>query len=87
LIGSNPKSGRVPVDHFSYADFHGTNAVNLFEARFLDRETKSGQRSPREVRLSRIVCHMNWAVDGRSHVDTLVAFESHVIDVRITHRM
>src|ERR1700689_1840499 len=26
--------------------------------------------------LSRIVCHMEWATDGRSHVDDLVGFES-----------
>jgi hypothetical protein len=28
--------------------------------------------------LSRIVCHMEWAADGRSHVDDLVEFESRV---------
>ncbi len=31
--------------------------------------------------LSRIVCNMEWAVDGRSHVDHLVEFESRVNDV------
>ena len=31
--------------------------------------------------LSRIVCHMEWAADGRSHVDDLVEFESRVNDV------
>jgi hypothetical protein len=28
--------------------------------------------------LSRIVCHMDWAADGQSHVDSLVEFESRV---------
>jgi hypothetical protein len=28
--------------------------------------------------LSRIVCHMDWAAEGRSHIDDLVAFESRV---------
>jgi hypothetical protein len=31
--------------------------------------------------LSRIVCHMEWAAEGRSHVDDLIEFESHVNDV------
>jgi hypothetical protein len=31
--------------------------------------------------LSRIVCHMDWAAEGRSHVDNLVEFESRVNDV------
>jgi hypothetical protein len=28
--------------------------------------------------LSRIVCHMDWAVEGGSHIDNLVEFESRV---------
>src|SRR5438128_7788556 len=28
--------------------------------------------------LSRIVCHMDWAAEGRSHIDNLIAFESTV---------
>jgi len=28
--------------------------------------------------LSRIVCHMDWAAEGRSHIDKLVEFESRV---------
>src|SRR6202140_5607281 len=31
--------------------------------------------------LSRIVCHMEWATDGRAHGDDLVGFESGVNDV------
>jgi hypothetical protein len=31
--------------------------------------------------LSRIVCHMEWAAEGRSHVDDLIEFESRVNDV------
>ena len=36
-------------------------------------------------RLSRIVCHMDWAGDGRSHVEDLVEFESRVNDVWSRH--
>jgi DcmR-like sensory protein len=35
--------------------------------------------------LSRVVCHMEWAADGRSHVDDLVEFESRVNDVWRRH--
>jgi hypothetical protein len=35
--------------------------------------------------LSRIVCHMDWAAAGRSHVDDLVEFESRVNDVWSRH--
>jgi MEDS: MEthanogen/methylotroph, DcmR Sensory domain len=35
--------------------------------------------------LSRIVCHMEWAADGRSYVDDLVEFESRVNDVWRRH--
>lgn len=35
--------------------------------------------------LSRIVCHMDWAADGRSHVQDLVEFESRVNDVWRRH--
>ena len=35
--------------------------------------------------LSRIVCHMEWAADGRSHVDDLVEFESRVNDIWRRH--
>jgi hypothetical protein len=31
--------------------------------------------------LSRIVCQMDWAADGRSHIDNLVEFESRVNEV------
>src|ERR1700691_2325350 len=31
--------------------------------------------------LSRIVCHMEWAAEGRAHVDDLIEFESRVNDV------
>jgi hypothetical protein len=36
-------------------------------------------------RLSRIVCHMNWAAGSRSHLDNLVEFESRVNDVWRRH--
>ncbi len=35
--------------------------------------------------LSRIVCQMDWAAEGRSHVDDLIAFESRVNDVWCRH--
>jgi hypothetical protein len=35
--------------------------------------------------LSRIVCHMEWAADGQSHVDDLVEFESRVNDLWRRH--
>ena len=34
---------------------------------------------------SRIVCHMDWAVEAGSHVDNLVEFESRVNDVWLRH--
>jgi len=34
---------------------------------------------------SRIVCHMDWAAEGRSYVDSLVEFESRVNDVWRRH--
>jgi hypothetical protein len=36
-------------------------------------------------RLSRIVCRMDWAVEGRSYVDNVVEFESRVNDVWRSH--
>ena len=36
-------------------------------------------------RLSRIVCDMDWAGEGRAHVDELVAFESRVNDLWDRH--
>ena len=35
--------------------------------------------------LSRIVCHMEWAAEDRSHVDDLIEFESRVNDVWRRH--
>jgi hypothetical protein len=35
--------------------------------------------------LSRIVCHMDWAVEDRSHIDTLIEFESRVNEVWLRH--
>jgi hypothetical protein len=35
--------------------------------------------------LSRIVCHMEWAAEGRSHVDDLIEFESRMNDVWRRH--
>ena len=35
--------------------------------------------------LSRIVCHMEWAAEGRAHVDDLIEFEARVNDVWRSH--
>lgn len=35
--------------------------------------------------LSRVVCHMDWAAEGQSHIDNLVEFESRVNDVWDRH--
>lgn len=35
--------------------------------------------------LSRIVCHMDWAAENRSHIDDLVEFELRVHDVWLQH--
>ena len=35
--------------------------------------------------LSRIVCHMDWAAEGRSHIDDLIEFEARVNDVWCQH--
>jgi hypothetical protein len=35
--------------------------------------------------LSRIVCRMDWAAEGRSHIESLVEFESRVNDVWCNH--
>jgi len=35
--------------------------------------------------LSRIVCRMDWAAEGRSHVDDLIEFEPRVNDVWCRH--
>jgi MEDS: MEthanogen/methylotroph, DcmR Sensory domain len=35
--------------------------------------------------LSRVVCHMDWAAEGRMHIDNLVEFESRVNDVWCRH--
>ena len=35
--------------------------------------------------LSRIVCQMDWAADGRLHIDNLVEFESRVNEVWSRH--
>jgi hypothetical protein len=38
-----------------------------------------------EFPVGRIVCQMDWAADGRSHVDNLIEFESRVNDVWCRH--
>jgi hypothetical protein len=38
-----------------------------------------------EFPLSRICCRMDWAVEGRSHVDDVIEFESRVNDVWLGH--
>ena len=38
-----------------------------------------------EFPLSRIVCHMDWAAEGRAHIEDLVEFESRVNDVWCRH--
>jgi hypothetical protein len=37
------------------------------------------------LRTSRIVCRMDWAADGRTHLDNLIEFESRVNDVWRRH--
>ncbi|HXB58344.1 MAG TPA: MEDS domain-containing protein [Candidatus Acidoferrales bacterium] len=38
-----------------------------------------------EFPLSRIVCHMDWAAEGNTHIDDLIEFESRVNDVWSDH--
>ena len=48
-------------------------------------EQRAGEIAHGEFPLGRIVCHMDWAADGRSHVDNLIEFESRVNDVWCRH--
>lgn len=48
-------------------------------------EALAGGRAAQGFALSRIVCHMDWAVDNGSHVEQLVEFESRVNDVWRRH--
>jgi hypothetical protein len=45
----------------------------------------AGSSAKDGFRLSRIVCQMDWAAEGRSHLDDLVEFESRVNDVWRRH--
>ena len=58
--------------------FDKDRMVEVFE-----RFASGGARSAFPV--SRIVCHMDWAVEDRSHLDALVEFESRVNDVWARH--
>jgi hypothetical protein len=54
--------------------------------RMLEIFSKMAGSSAKEgFRLSRIVCQMDWAADGRSHLEDLVEFESRVTDVWRRH--
>ena len=48
-------------------------------------EQSASGNARRGFPLSRIVCHMEWAAESRSHVDDLVEFESRVNDVWRRH--
>ena len=58
--------------------FDPDRMLEVFE-QFASGNTKGG------FPLSRIVCHMDWAADGRSHIGSLVEFESRVNDVWRSH--
>ena len=58
--------------------FDPDRLLEVFE-QFASGNTKGG------FPLSRIVCHMDWAADGRSHIGNLVEFESRVNDVWRRH--
>ncbi len=48
-------------------------------------EQAASDNAKGEFPLSRIVCRMDWAAEGGSHVDDLVEFESRVNDVWRRH--
>ena len=48
-------------------------------------EQLASGNAPGGFPLSRIVCHMDWAAEDRSHLDTLVEFESRVNEVWRRH--
>ncbi len=58
--------------------FDPDRLLEVFE-QFASGSTKGG------FPLSRIVCHMDWAAGGRSHIGNLVEFESRVNDVWRSH--
>jgi hypothetical protein len=58
--------------------FHQDRMLEVFEQ-------LAGGNAKGGFRLSRIVCHMDWAAEGRSHIDDLVEFESRVNDVWRRH--
>jgi hypothetical protein len=49
-------------------------------------EELAGSRSVGGFGMSRIVCRMDWAANGREHVDNLIEFESRVNDVWRRHQ-
>ena len=54
--------------------------------RMLEAFEQMANRAPGEgFPVSRIICHMDWAAEDRSHLDTLVEFESRVNDVWSHH--
>jgi hypothetical protein len=58
--------------------FDQDRMLEVFEQLASDTAAKGFPRS-------RIVCHMDWAVEAGSHVDNLVEFESRVNDVWLRH--
>jgi MEDS: MEthanogen/methylotroph, DcmR Sensory domain len=48
-------------------------------------EQLASGNAPGGFPLSRICCRMDWAVEGRSHVDDVIEFESRVNDVWLRH--
>jgi hypothetical protein len=54
--------------------------------RMLDAFEQMASGSAREgFPVSRIVCHMDWAIEGRSHIAELIEFEARVNDVWLRH--
>jgi MEDS: MEthanogen/methylotroph, DcmR Sensory domain len=48
-------------------------------------EQLASGNAPGGFPLSRICCRMDWAVEGRSHIDDVIEFESRVNDVWLRH--
>jgi len=67
------------ADHLERLEEFGIDTADGERRRQLEVRTNA------ETYLSRIVCHMDWAADTRTHVDDLVEFESRVNDLWCDH--
>jgi hypothetical protein len=75
-VAAAQHSGQLEVRN--NADTYLTNG-RFDQERMLEAfEQMASGNAPGGFPLSRIVCHMDWAADERSHLDTLVEFESRV---------